>query len=151
MADYFEAMGLKHRIKTLKDTQANGFAEAFVKVLVKLIHTTMVERTDPKWMVNRYLMVFRATPHRMTGKSSCLADKSRRNCRGCFPKPEGGKAEEQRAKQKAYADTKCGAKEKAMITTKPPLDADPWKLEGKRLPDYSNERKQGAMPRQELI
>ena len=36
-----------------KATQVNGFAEAFVEVLVKLIHTALVEGTDPRHMVNR--------------------------------------------------------------------------------------------------
>ena len=40
-----------------------------MKVLVKLLHTTMVEKTDPKRTVQRYLMAYHATPHRMTGKS----------------------------------------------------------------------------------
>ena len=40
-----------------------------MKVLVKLLHTAMVEKTDPKRTVQRYLMAYRATTHRMTGKS----------------------------------------------------------------------------------
>ena len=62
-------MGFHHRIRTPEDAQANGFAEAFVKVLVKMKHTAVGEGTDLRCMVNRYLMAYRATPHRMTGKS----------------------------------------------------------------------------------
>ena len=40
-----------------------------MKVLVKLLHTAVVEKTDPKRTVQRYLMAYRATTHRMTGKS----------------------------------------------------------------------------------
>ena len=40
-----------------------------MKVLVKLLHTAMVEKTNPKRTVQRYLMAYHATPHRMTGKS----------------------------------------------------------------------------------
>ena len=46
-------MGIHHQITMPEHTQANGFTEAFVKVLVKLIHTTVVEETDPRHMVNR--------------------------------------------------------------------------------------------------
>ena len=62
-------MGFNPQIIMLEDVQANGFAEVFVKVLVKLIHTEMVEGTDLRHMVNRYLMAYRAAPHRMMGKS----------------------------------------------------------------------------------
>ena len=58
MADYCEAMGFKHRITDSEDAQANRFAKAFVKVLVKLVHPAVVEKMDPKQAVNRYLMVY---------------------------------------------------------------------------------------------
>ena len=50
------AKGIHHQNIIPGDAQANGFAEAFVNVLVKLIHTTVVERTDMRRMVNKYLM-----------------------------------------------------------------------------------------------
>ena len=56
MAKYCEAMGFHHRITMPEDTQANGFAEAFMKMLFKLVHTAVVEKTDPKWAVQKYLM-----------------------------------------------------------------------------------------------
>ena len=34
-------MGFHHRITTPEDAQANGFAEAFVKVIVKLVGITI--------------------------------------------------------------------------------------------------------------
>ena len=37
--------------------------------IVKLMHTAVVEGTDPRHMVNRYFMAYRATPHRRMGKS----------------------------------------------------------------------------------
>ena len=49
-------MGFLHQIRTPEDAQANGFAEAFVKVLVKLKHTVVGEGTDQRRMVYRYLM-----------------------------------------------------------------------------------------------
>ena len=69
MADYCEGMGFKHRITMPEDAQANGFTKAFLKVLIKLVLTAVLEKRDPKRSVNRYLMVYRATPHRITGKS----------------------------------------------------------------------------------
>ena len=42
MAKYCEAMGFHHRITMPEDTQANGFAEAFMKMLFKLVHTAVV-------------------------------------------------------------------------------------------------------------
>ena len=53
MAKYSNSIGFYHRITMPEDAQANGFAEAFVKVLVQLIHTTVVEGTDLLCMVNR--------------------------------------------------------------------------------------------------
>ena len=49
-------MGFHHRIRMPKHAQANGFAEAFVKVLVKLKHTVAGEGTEQRRMVYRYLM-----------------------------------------------------------------------------------------------
>ena len=40
-----------------------------MNILFKLIDTAVVEKTVPKRVVNRYLMAYRATPDRMTGKS----------------------------------------------------------------------------------
>ena len=62
-------MGVEHHTTTPEDAQANGFAEAFVKILVKLVHKALVEKRDPRKMVSRYLMTYRATPHKVTGRS----------------------------------------------------------------------------------
>ena len=45
---------------TPKNSQANGFAEAFVKIMVKLVHTAIVEKQDP--------LVYWAAPHKVTGR-----------------------------------------------------------------------------------
>ena len=68
-AKYCESMGVDHHTTTPEDAQANGFAEAFVKILVKLVHTALVEKRDPRKMVSSYLMAYRATPHKVTGRS----------------------------------------------------------------------------------
>ena len=41
-------MGFKHHICTPENPQANGFVEVFQKVLVKLVHTAVIEKQDPK-------------------------------------------------------------------------------------------------------
>ena len=69
MEEYCHRMGFRHRITTPEDAQANGFTEAFPKVLVKLVHMAVVEKRDPKRVVNWYLISYWNTPHRMTGKS----------------------------------------------------------------------------------
>ena len=43
---------------------SHGFAEIFVKTLVKLIHTAVANKKDPKRAVQSSLMAYRATPHR---------------------------------------------------------------------------------------
>ena len=41
---YCQRMGVDHHITTSEDAQANGFAEAFVKIMVQLVHMEVVER-----------------------------------------------------------------------------------------------------------
>ena len=60
---------MDHHITIPEDAQANGFAEACVKIMGKLVHTALVERRDPRKMVSSYLMAYRATPHKFTGRS----------------------------------------------------------------------------------
>ena len=56
-------MKVQHHTTTPEDAQANGFPEAFVKILVKFVHTALVEHCDPR------KMAYRATPHKITGRS----------------------------------------------------------------------------------
>ena len=62
-------MGFTHRLTTPESAQANGFAEIFVKTLVKLIHTAVANKTEPKRAVQLYLMAYRVMPHTVTGRS----------------------------------------------------------------------------------
>ena len=70
-----------------------------MKVLVKLLHTAMVEKTDPKRTVQRYLMAYLSTTHRMTGKS--LAELMfgrqiiKKNYPECYPRPREGRTKRQ--------------------------------------------------------
>ena len=49
--------------------RSNGFAENFVKLLCKLIHTAIVKGKDPKRELHNYFLQYRATPHTTLGKS----------------------------------------------------------------------------------
>ena len=69
MAQYAKRMGFKHHPVTPKDPQSNGFAESFVKLLCKLVHTAIAEGKDPKRELHNYLLQYRATPHTTLGKS----------------------------------------------------------------------------------
>ena len=48
---------------------ANGFVEVFQKVLAKMVHTAIAEKKDPRRVIDRYLMAYRAAPHKTTGLS----------------------------------------------------------------------------------
>jgi len=60
MSEYVKQYGIKHTPVTPEDPQCNGFAENFVKLLCKFIHTTIVEGNDPKKELQKYLL---NTPH----------------------------------------------------------------------------------------
>ena len=63
--------GLQTQDHNTRGCTGKWIHRGLMEVLVKL-----VEKRDPKRAVNRYLMVYRATPHRMMGQSrfrqSCL-------------------------------------------------------------------------------
>ena len=46
-------MGFKHHICTPENPQANGFVEVFQKVLVKMVHTAVTEKKDPRKEVHK--------------------------------------------------------------------------------------------------
>ena len=50
--------------------QANVLVEVFQKVLVKLVHTSFIEKKDPSKIVQAYLQANRAATHRTTGVST---------------------------------------------------------------------------------
>ena len=66
---YAEEMGIKLKPVSPNDPQCNGFAENFVKGLCKMVHTSIIERKDPKSELYTYLLHYRATPHGTTGVS----------------------------------------------------------------------------------
>jgi hypothetical protein len=48
---------------------ANGFVEVFQKVLAKMVHTAVADKKDPRKVIDRYIMAYRAAPHKTTGLS----------------------------------------------------------------------------------
>ena len=122
-AKFARRMGFRHRTVTPEDPRANGFAEAFVKVMVKLIQTAAVEGRDPRKVLSRHLLIYRAAPHRMTGKSPAellmgrpiqtrLPQLLRSNREEPLDTEVRQRHEEERRKQKAYADKRNKAVEK---------------------------------------
>ena len=107
---YCQRMGVDHRITTPEDAQANGFSEAFVKIMVKLVHTAVVERRDPRKMVSSYLMAYRATPHKVTGRSPAELLFNRK----IRTKMPGLRVQQEKLKQKTYADEKRKAQIKVV-------------------------------------
>ena len=67
---YFESINVKHIPNhSALDPEATGLAEAFMKHIKKVFHTSGVDHTDPYLLIHEHLMQFRATPHPTTGKS----------------------------------------------------------------------------------
>ena len=69
MKMYAKEMGFEMNFTTPNNPEANGFAEIFVKILCKLLHTAVAEGKDPKAELYKYLLHYRATPHPTTGLS----------------------------------------------------------------------------------
>ena len=113
-------MGIEHKTTTPEDAQANGFAEAFVKLMCKMIHTAVVEGRDPKKAINSYLLAYRAAPHLTTGKSPAemlynrqMKTKLPRMLQeGKVDKATRERHDREKLKQKEQADKRRHAKEK---------------------------------------
>ena len=70
LQQYFSSVNVTHIPNhSALDPEATGLAEAFMKHIKKVFHTSAVEGTDPYLQINERLMQFRATPHPTTGKS----------------------------------------------------------------------------------
>ena len=89
---------------------------------MKLVHTALVEKRDPRKMVSTYLMAYRATPHKVTGRSPAELLFNRRirtKLPGLRVQQEGDmdrevreRHEKEKVKQKSYADEKRKARPK---------------------------------------
>ena len=148
MKEYAKEMGFRMTPVTPEDPQSNGFAEVFVKVLCKLLHTAAAEGKDPRREVEKYLLQYRATPHPTTGKSPAemlYNRKIRTKLPQWFPNEESKETkgarkmhDEKRMVQKHQFDRRRNAKEKIVhpgdqilirqkkTTTAPPFDPKPY-------------------------
>ena len=66
---YMKWAGIKARVVSPEDPEANGLAENFMKVINKIWHISKIEGKNPKQEINKFLRQYRATPHSTTGKS----------------------------------------------------------------------------------
>ena len=65
---YFNWAGIDHQpTASAEDPEANGLAEAFMKVCQKIWHTAIVEGKNPRAEINKTLQLYRSTPHPTTG------------------------------------------------------------------------------------
>ena len=137
---FAQNMGFTHRLTTPESAQANGFAEIFVKTLVKLIHTAVADKKDPK----------RATPHTVTGRSPAellfnrsiqtKLPRALRESQGAEDKEIREKHMKEKEKQKIYYDKRNKTKEKKIkvgdeimlqqqkTTLRSPFDPDTYKV-----------------------
>jgi hypothetical protein len=151
-AVFAKKMGFRHRKCTPENPAANGFVEAFQKVLVKLVHTAVIEKKDPKKVLQTYLRQYRAAPHKSIGNKSPYEMMFNRKMMTKLPYKETKrnpnldaevrrKHGEEKAKQKAYTDSRRRAKEKEIgpgdqvliqrrkTTLKSPWDPEPYEVE----------------------
>ena len=147
-AKFARRMGFKHHICTPENPQANGFVEVFQKVLIKMVHTAVVEKKDPRKVIHRYLASYRAAPHKTTGKSPYELMFNRK-MKTKLPQLEikinkkldrevRSKHDAEKQKQKTYTDKRRRANEKKIVpgdeiliqqkktTIKPPWDPKPF-------------------------
>ena len=147
---YAKKTGFKSVKCTPEHPQANGLAEKFMSTIVKVTHAAIAEKKDPKEELQKFLMMYRATPHSSTGKSPSELLQNRKlriKVPGVIEKPKGAnhkeardKHTEERRKQKEYADRHRKAKKKKVLvgdevllkqtktTTKPPWNPQPLKV-----------------------
>ena len=127
---------------------ANGFVKVFQKVLAKMVHTAVAEKKDPRRVIDRYLMAYRAAPHKTTGLSPyemMFGQKMKTKLPQNLPKKkDSDREEEARAKhdekkrqQKKTFDGKQKAKEKkltkgdeVLIQQQKTSVKSPWDQEG---------------------
>ena len=70
LQQYFRWAGIEHRpTMSAEDPEANGLAEAFMKIVKKIWHTSTITGRDAMAEINKRLQAYRATPHPTTGKA----------------------------------------------------------------------------------
>ena len=143
-------MGFKPEKCTPEHPQSNGLAEKFMASIVKVTHAAITEGKDPRKEIQKFLVIYRATPHSSTGKSPSEMlhnRKMRLKLPSLIKNPESkmqtearAKHDTERQKQKDYADRHRRAKNKPVLvgdkvlvkqektTVKPPWDPNPYKV-----------------------
>ena len=69
MEVYAAKRGFHHQGIEPEQPSSNGLAKNFLRMLLKLAHTAIIDHEDPREAVHRYLLSYRATPHSSTGFS----------------------------------------------------------------------------------
>ena len=166
LEEYTKHLGIKHDPVTPEDPQSNGFAESFVKILCKFIHSTIAEGKDPQEELQNYLLIYRSTPHTTTGKSPAemlYGRTLKTKLPQIFSKKESHDAAKVRdyhnakkLQQKANFDKHHRVKEKHIgvgdkvlikqtkTTTKPPFDPSPYnvtQVKGNRITAQRHDKK----------
>lgn len=67
LTEYLRWAGVKHRIVTPENPEANGLAENFMKMVTKVYHAAKIEGKVYKQELYKYLRNYRSTPHSSTG------------------------------------------------------------------------------------
>ena len=151
MEMYAKEMGFQMNPTTPNDPAANGFAEIFVKILYKLLHTAVAEGKDPQVELYTYLSHYRATPHPTTGlsPSEMLNHRKLRTKLPYWHDQEENKShrearqrhDKKKMEQKRNFDRRRRAKQKDIkvgdeilikqqkSTTKPPFDPVPYTVD----------------------
>ena len=118
--------------------------------MVKLLHTAVANRKDPKRAVQSYLMAYRATPHTVTGRSPAellfnrsiqtKLPRALRENQDTVDKDLRERHKKEKEKQKTYYDRRNKTKEKTLevgdeimlqqqkTTTRSPFDPDTYKV-----------------------
>ena len=68
-SQYMKWAGIKTRVVSPEDPEANGLAENFMKVIKKIWHTTRIEKKNFRQELYKFLRQYRSTPHSSTGKA----------------------------------------------------------------------------------
>ena len=70
MEEYFNEMGIGYRLTTPLWPRANGEVERQNRSLLKAMRVAHAEKRNWRLELNKYLLVYRSTPHVTTGQSS---------------------------------------------------------------------------------
>ena len=118
--------------------------------IVKVTHAALAEKKDPRVEIQKFLMMYRSTPHSSTGKSPSMLLQNKemrlklpsiiKTPKAEHHKEARKKHKEEKEKQKEYADKHRRAKKKEVkvgdkvllkqdkSTTKPPWNPDPMEV-----------------------